>query len=241
MRISPILLLHISSGTLALLAGATTMSFRKGSQRHRMVGNVFVMSMLGLGASGALMGFMKHEVLNVAMGTLTCYLVATARMTARRGDGETSILDWGALLVPLAVGTILITYGAKGGDAAAPDFIFGSVALLFATGDVRMLVRGGLFGAHRIARHLLRMCFALFIATGSLFLARPHLFPAVLRKAGVIFLLGILPLILLIFWLMRMRLGRRGGQVVVPHRRMKGQRSEVDVSEPKLNVGLLPR
>jgi hypothetical protein len=36
--------------------------------------------------------------------------------------------------------------------------------LLAAAGDLRMLLRGGLFGAQRIARHLWRMCFGLFIA-----------------------------------------------------------------------------
>ena len=77
------------------------------------------------------------------------------------------------------------------------------MALLFAAGDVRMLARGGVSDAQRIARHLVRMCFALFIATGSLFLARPHLFPALLRKTHILFLLGILPLILMVFWLFR--------------------------------------
>jgi len=31
--------------------------------------------------------------------------------------------------------------------------------LLAAAGDIRMLVRGGVFGAKRIVRHLWRMCF----------------------------------------------------------------------------------
>ena len=68
-----------------------------------------------------------------------------------------------------------------------------------------MLLRGGIVGVPRIVRHLWRMCFALFVATGSIFLARPHLFPAVLRDTHVIFILGILPLPLLIFWLIRVR------------------------------------
>lgn len=217
MRISPILFLHICCGVLGLLSGAAAISLRKGSARHRLMGNVFVISMLGLGASGAYMGFMKDQVLNVAMGVLTCYLVVTARMTARRKDGETGIFDFAALVVPLAVGAALVTYGSaaassqtglKDGVPAAPYFIFGSVALLFAGGDVRMLVRGGVSAAQRLARHLGRMCFALFIATGSLFLARPHLFPALFRKTGIIFLLGILPVILMIFWLFRVRFSK---------------------------------
>ena len=46
---------------------------------------------------------------------------------------------------------------------AAPCFVFGFLALLCAAGDVRMLLRGGVFGAHRIVRNLWRMCFALLI------------------------------------------------------------------------------
>jgi hypothetical protein len=50
------------------------------------------------------------------------------------------------------------------------DFFMGSVMLLAAAGDVRILVGGGVIGAKRIAPHLWRMCFGLFIAAGSFFL-----------------------------------------------------------------------
>jgi hypothetical protein len=96
--------------------------------------------------------------------------------------------------------------GSKDGVPAVGYFVLGSVALLSAAGDVRMLVRGGIFGVQRIGRHLWRMCFALFIACGSIFLARPQIFPAVLRETHALVLLGILPLILMIFWLVRVRL-----------------------------------
>lgn len=226
MSSSPILLFHICAGTVGVLSGFAAVSFRKGSRRHRVAGNVFFISMLTLGASGSYMGFMKHQVLNVSMGVLTCYLVTTAWMTARRRDGGVGIFDWGALLVPLAVGASLVAYGIAAANSqtglrdrapAVPYFIFGSVALLFAVGDVRMLVRGGVSGTQRLARHLGRMCFALFIAAASIFLARPHLFPALLRKTGVLFLLSFLPLILMIFWLIRLRFANARKNKVAPH------------------------
>jgi hypothetical protein len=40
---------------------------------------------------------------------LTFYLVATAWATARRRDGKTGILDWVALLVAWALGTLVVT------------------------------------------------------------------------------------------------------------------------------------
>src|SRR5205807_1947747 len=181
MRVSPLLVFHICAGTIGLLSGSAAMSFRKGSRRHRMAGNVFVISMLSLSVSGAYLGLMKHQVLNCLMGVLTFYLVATAWWTARRRDGEAGIFDWGALMVPVAVGASLAIYGLEAAKShpglkreypAAAYFIFGFLALLFAAGDVRTLVRGGVSGAQRIARHVRRMCFAWFIAAGSFFLGQ---------------------------------------------------------------------
>jgi hypothetical protein len=69
-----------------------------------------------------------------------------------------------------------------------------------------MLIRGGVLGVHRIMRHLWRMCFGLFIATGSFFLGQgTKVFPAFVLKSNVLFIPAILPLLLLIFWLLRVR------------------------------------
>jgi hypothetical protein len=211
---SPLLLLHVCAGTAGLLSGAVTMSLRKGSRQHRIAGNVFFISMLSMAAAGAYMAFMKSQITNIFGGVLTLYLVATAWVTARRRDGTPGIFDYAALLIALALGTSIVTFGleaanspsgSKDGIPAGMFFMLGSVALLCAAGDIRMLVRGGLSGTSRIARHLWRMCFAWFIASASLFLARPHLFPVVLRRTNVIFLAGILPLILMTFWLFRIQ------------------------------------
>jgi len=227
MSLSPILLFHICAGTLGVLSGAVAASFRKGSRRHRVAGKVFAISMLSLGASGVYMAFLKSQPGNVLGGTLTFYLVATAWMTVRHKDGKTGVLDWGALLMVLGVAATEVTFGLqaamsatgiKYGYPAGPYFIFGAVALLAAAGDVRMLARHGVFGTQRLARHLWRMCFGLFIAAGSFFFGganRPlrllstvglgqHL-PRTLFSIGPYLVLTILPLVLLVFWLVRVR------------------------------------
>jgi len=194
------------------------MSFRKGSHRHRMVGNVFFISMLTMASTAAYLG-------NVFGGAFTFYLVTTGWVTARRREGETTIFDWGALLFGLAVGVVIVTHGLRVvSGAVAPQagvpvgmtFFIGSVVLLAAAGDVRMLVRGGVFGAQRVARHLWRMCFALFIATGSFFLGQQQVFPAFLRKTNVLFVPAILPLILMIVWLIRVRFANAYERKSVP-------------------------
>jgi len=113
---------------------------------------------------------------------------------------------------------------AKADAPAGMYFVFGSLALLAAAGDIRMLLRGGVFGVPRIARHLWRMCFALFVAYASLFLARPHLFPAVLSRTHVLFVLGVLPLILMIFWLVRVRFKNAFKITALPSHRVELRR-----------------
>jgi hypothetical protein len=218
---SPLLFFHIVAGTIGVLSGFVAAFLRKGSRRHAIAGDVFVISMLALSGSGVILAIMKSQPGNILGGMLTFCLVATAWMAARRRDGGTGIFDWGGLLVCLAIGAFEVTYGLEAAMSPtgmkydyppAPYFIFGAVALIAVTGDVRMLVRGGISGAQRIARHLWRMCFALFIAASSVFLARQQLFPALLRKTGVLALLSFLPLMLMIFWLVRVWLKNRASR-----------------------------
>jgi hypothetical protein len=206
--------LHVSAGIAGILSGTAAISFRKGSPRHALAGKIFVISMLTMAASAVYLAALKHQN-NVGGGVLTFYLVATAWVTAKRRDGETSIFDWVALLIPLWAGiggwingleAVHSPTGSKYGVPAGVHFFLGSVMLLAAAGDVRMLLRGGVFGAQRIVRHLWRMCFGLFIATGSFFLGQgSKVFPAFILKTNILFIPAILPLILLIFWPFRVR------------------------------------
>jgi hypothetical protein len=63
------------------------------------------------------------------------------------------------------------------GYPAAIYYIFGSIAALAAALDFKMIWRGGISGAPRIARHLWRMCLALFIAASSFFIGQQKVMP----------------------------------------------------------------
>jgi hypothetical protein len=173
------------------------------------------------------LAIVRHQPSNIGGGIFTFYLVGTAWLTARRRDGETSRFDWVVLLIPLALGTLtwmtgiqIVRSGASSQDGVpvGMTLFMGSVMLLAAAGDVRMLLRGGVAGTKRIARHLWRMCFGLFIAAGSFFLGpsnRPlrllstvgvgKYLPTALFSTTLYLILTLLPLILLIFWLIRVR------------------------------------
>ena len=241
MSYSPTLIVHILGGVVGLVSGTAAMIFRKGSPRHVLAGKVFVASMLTMGAFAAYLAIVRNQPNNIGGGILTVYLVGTAWLTARRRDGETNRLDWVWLLIPLANGILLWITGVRvlrsghsslGGVPVGMMLFLGSVCLLAAAGDVRMLVRGGVFGAKRIARHLWRMCFGLFIAAGSFFLGgsnRPlrllstvgigkYLSPAMFGTT-LYLILTVLPLILLVFWLVRVRFTKGyNGQSTTPGR-----------------------
>ena len=226
----PLLFLHIAGGMVGLLSGTVAMMYRKGSRGHRAAGNVFVVAMLIMGACGSTLALMKHQTNNVFGGLLTVYMITTAWLAGHRRDGETSIFDWGALVFGLAVGGsllilgVLVVNGQAAPQAGVPlgmYFFMGTIPLLAAAGDIRMLMRGGISGTPRIARHLWRMCFGLFIASGSFFLGQQQVFPSAIRKQYILAPLAILPLVLLIYWLVRVRIRKRAPGMGVPQRQIE--------------------
>ena len=225
MPMSPLLPVHIAGGIVGLLSGTAALLFRKGGRWHVLAGKVFVASMLIMSAFAVYLAVLKHQPGNIGGGILTFYLILTAWITARRRDGQTSAYDWALLLIPAALGVLTWMGGLQkmrslvppeDGVPAGMNFFMGTVMLLAAAGDLRMLLGGGVAGARRVVRHLWRMCFGLFIAAGSFFLGpsnRPlrllsavglgqHLSPALFGTSLYTFL-SVLPLILLIFWVFR--------------------------------------
>lgn len=213
------LILHIFSGTAALLTGAGGLAFRKGARAHRMSGSLFAIFMLGMCISGGYLAYLVSAKLSLIAAVFTGYLVVTAWMTVRRGEGEAGRFEWAALITALVIAAGFFWFGVQAARgeivelaAGAPIptgnyYIFGAVALLAAFGDFRIVFRGGIAGAQRIARHLWRMCTALFIAAASVFLGQPQVFPAFMRETPVLLSVPVLAIIMLmLFWLARVLL-----------------------------------
>ena len=59
------------------------------------------------------------------------------------------------------------------------------------------------------------MCFALFIATGSFFLGQMKFIPEPIRIVPVISALAVAPLVILLYWMWRVRLRRRLTGIIV--------------------------
>jgi hypothetical protein len=211
-----ILILHISAGGIAILSGAAALLFRKGSRRHRLAGNVFFVSMLTLSAIGACVAAFLPDRGSAVAGAFAFYLVATAWVTVRRLEGRIGVFEWGALLCALGIAVAAASLGWQGanspkglidpkGQTYETAYFFAALAALGAAGDLKVILRRGLCGAQRIARHLWRMCFALFIAAGSFFLGQQQVFPTSVRGSPFLFVPVVAVLAVMIFWLARVR------------------------------------
>lgn len=142
----------------------------------------------------------------VIPGMITFYLVLTSWLTVRRPVLNFHWIDFGAMLLGLTVSIASFSYGfTADGQPTVLYFIFGAVALLATLGDLRMMARG-IQGKHRIARHLWRMCFALLLASISLFIGQSQVFPEPLRNSGLLPIPVLLVLFLMFYWLARVLL-----------------------------------
>jgi hypothetical protein len=213
----PLLILHILAGSIGLLTGTVAMSVRKGGNLHRASGNIFTVAMLSLATSAFFLAILKSQQGNIVGSVGTFYLIGTAWLAGRHGE-RTRLLDWSALFIGLSGAVAAIVLGAytlhnpggvdKTTAPAGMSFFFGAILLLATAGDIRMLARGGITGRPRITRHLWRMCYGLFIATGSFFLGQQQVFPAFLRGSIFLTVLALLPFPLMIYWLFRVRFSK---------------------------------
>jgi len=216
------LTLHIVAGSLGILSGFVALSTAKGGTLHRKVGRVFIYSMITMALVGAGMALVRDKApeANVPIGLLTTYLVITSLITVRPPSTGVRRLELGLVVIVMAISLVLVTFGVMAvssptgklrGFPAAPFFVFGSIALLAAVGDVRVMRRGGvqvLRGAPRLARHLWRMTLALAIAAFSFFLGQARVFPKPIRIYPLLAVPPVIVLLSLTYWLWRVRVRR---------------------------------
>ena len=224
-----IYLVHITAGSLSLLAGYVALYASKGATLHRKSGMVFVYAMLTMSLFGMTIATVRGvaPAINVPVGLLTAYLVITSLTTIRPLPSGSRWIAIGGLLVAFGVFFTDLTFGIRGvvnggsGDGVPtfPFFIFALVALLGALGDLRIMRSGPLRGTRRIARHLWRMCFALFIAALSFFIGQSKVIPKPVRILPLLALPVLAVLVTMFYWLWRIRVRKslRGLVGVNPH------------------------
>lgn len=194
---------HVTGGTFALVSGGIAMLVRKGETVHRLAGNVFFVAMLLMTMSGFVVAVLRDQPYNISASTLTFYLIVTSWVAATRKDGEVGVLETVMLACGTAVAASAFWFTRLGGDFVQMYYVFGSLAVIGVLADLSVIMRGGISGRQRIARHLWRMSLAMLIATGAYFAGQPKFVPTVLRETQLNLVPIFAVLVLLVFWLAR--------------------------------------
>ena len=211
-----ILFLHIAGGSLAIASGTVALLSRKGDRVHRVAGTMFFLSMLMATAIAVVVSpfLTDGQRPNSVAAVLSLYLIVTGWATVKRKESSIGRLDVGGFIVALgivAAGLLFVLQardsptGKIDGQSGQLFYVFVLFGGIAAASDLKVILRGGIAGAPRIARHLWRMCMALLVAAGSFFLGQQQVMPAYMRGSSLFFLPELAVIGLMIFWLMRVR------------------------------------
>jgi len=205
--------IHIGAGIVAIFVGTAAVVVPKGGRAHAWAGTAFFAAMLVLGVSASILEpFRTPKPGSPLVGVFVCYFVLTSWVAARRRDGATGWFERAAAAVALGTGALML-WARLGGSTPTPGtrgpvFFLAGLCLLAGLLDLRVVLRGRLTAGERIRRHLWRMCFAFFIATGSFFLGQQKVMPAEIRGSPILFALAFAPFAVMGFWLIRLRFAK---------------------------------
>ncbi|OYW21353.1 MAG: hypothetical protein B7Z43_10770 [Sphingomonas sp. 12-62-6] len=220
---SALLWAHIAGGAIGMITGVVALAARKGQRVHRAAGSVFFFAMFMAYAIGAgVAPFLETgQRPNFVAGIMALYLLVSGTVAARRRDAKAGAWEIIGLFVALSIttaGVIFMRMGAASPSGTVDGSPPQDAGAFAAAGELNFVVRRQLSNVARIARHLWRMCFSLFIASGSFFLGQQQVFPKTLQDSVLLLVLALAPLPVMLFWLGKIRFDawRRRPKVAEP-------------------------
>lgn len=189
--------IHIIAGSFVLLFGLGALCFSKGQSKHRVAGNLFFVSLFVMVLS------VPNLLEDPVMAILSAYYGTTAWAIVLRKEKSTGIFEIVAM-ISIAIISIILFNVVLTSTSLTPTFKFILTAWAIVTAmsallDLNMIVRGGLSGKHRIARHAWRTCCALLGAVMSFTANTDEYWPDFVNSTLLIYLtIGVL-----VFWVFR--------------------------------------
>jgi len=187
--------IHFWIGCFALACGAAAFSARKGGRIHRSAGTGFLAAMILLGLSGLWLSLAREILFTVFLSLIALHAVITGWAAARprAGLARAVTLGSGAASSLIALGAVTggaITAGAPGGalNGLQPGafHLLAAVSAVLSVFDWRYAFAPAPSRARRLTRHLGRMGFSLFLATGIFFFGNSHVLPEALRLPALL-------------------------------------------------------
>ena len=164
---------HIAAGVVAIIAGAGALVTKKGGQRHRQAGKLFLTAMgVVVGTVFVLLALdpTSFRIILTLVAVFSGYLAFSGyRVLSRKRPAATpQRLDWitagGVVLACLGLGVWGIVWIVSGNSFGLVMLVFGGIGVTFGTIDIRSFQEET--SSEWLVSHLQRMI-AAFIATIS--------------------------------------------------------------------------
>ncbi|WP_109260976.1 hypothetical protein [Hyphobacterium indicum] len=197
--------LHFWIGCGAIIAGFAAFASRKGEGVHRKAGTLFVVSMGLLAISGLWLSLARDILFTVFLSAISFHALITGWAAARN---RSVLCRWISRLAPIVSGLIVLGAAAGGMIAGAspdgaldglpPDAFYGLalVSAVLCGLDIFYALMSAPALRMRLTRHLWRMGFSFFLATGIFFFGNNHVLPEVLRTPWFL----ALPVLAVVVW-----------------------------------------
>lgn len=135
------LTIHIIGGTLGLLSGTYIMIAKKGDKRHKLIGKIFAISILGAGICSFALAIIHRNDFLFAVGVFTIYLAGTGwrylYLKNIANGQKPKIIDW-ALMIFMILGSIVFLI--IGTRSMLNKEYFGIIILIFAWRGISFII-----------------------------------------------------------------------------------------------------
>lgn len=178
-----ILLLHVLSGTMALVLGSVVIALKKGTLIHRRIGNLFWWALAISVAASVPIAYLHQRAFLLLIAQFTVYLLLTGRFVLLP-QGFLVKRSWWVLWSSMAIvmlfltgwGGVLLYHGNNFGWVMLG---FGVLSYLFVVQDYHWLTTKSK-KVHPHARHLQRMIGAYITALTAFLVVNNNLLPSVI-------------------------------------------------------------
>jgi hypothetical protein len=136
------LAIHVLGGTIGLIAGTFIILAKKGDKRHKVIGKIFAVSMIGAGSCSLALATIHRNDFLFAVGFFTLYLTGTGwRYLHLKNipDGQKPLnIDW-ALIILMLLGSI--SFFVMGTQSILDKEYFGAIILIFGWRGITFVIQ----------------------------------------------------------------------------------------------------
>ena len=178
------LTLHIVGGSVGLLTGMLNIMRKKGDKNHRLIGKIFFVSMLIVGASSLVLSYVHPNYFLFMVGVFTLYMVGSGQRYLKHKQQDkldSKVIEWTMTILMLLAGLFFVGIGIltiiKSNLFGLIFITFGSLGLLFVRQDFKNYNDKTTIKNYWLVDHLQRMTGGFIAALTAFLVVNAKYFP----------------------------------------------------------------